>query len=285
MEFHQVIHYILIALAGYLSGSVLYGRLLPLWMKGVDVRTLSDDRNPGTFNAFHYGGFLCGVLTLCADLLKGAIPVAYCVNRYGTASPFFALVLAAPVWGHAFSIFYPVTDAEAIADASLLSQKSFPLISKNFLFKNPSVSGEVSENDLPAKKKQFSSIHLALRHSGGKAIAVSFGVLIGLLPWHFTVFLLVFYYLLFSLVLRIKSHSIRSICTFSCFMLTCFFMEKEPSILIGCAILSLTVVYKHILADLSLKNATDASQQPDPVAETTIQPSIADIKENNCDTN
>lgn len=49
--------------------------------------------------------------------------------------------------------------------------------------------------------------------------------------------------------------------------------------------LSFTVVYKHILADLSLKNAATASKQPDPVAETTIQPSIADVKENNCDTN
>lgn len=280
MEFHQVVHYILIALAGYLSGSVLYGRLLPLWMKGVEVRTLSDDRNPGTFNAFHYGGFLCGVLTLCADLLKGAVPVAYCVNRYGTASPFFTLVLVAPVWGHAFSIFYPITDPERLSGSSLLSGKGSLFISKN-----TSASAKIPENEICPKEKQLPRIHLALRHSGGKAIAVSFGVLIGLLPWHFTVFLLVFYYLLFSLVLRIKSHSIRSICTFSSFMLTCFFTEKEPSILIGCAILSLTVVYKHILADLSLKNAANASKQPDPVAETTIQPSIADVKENNCDTN
>ncbi len=256
MEFHQVIHYILIALAGYLSGSVLYGRLLPLWMKGVDVRTLSDDRNPGTFNAFHYGGFFCGVLTLCADLLKGAVPVAYCVNRYGTASPFFTLVLAAPVCGHAFSIFYPITDPETISGSSLLS-------GKGSLFS--------SENEICPKGKQLPRIHLAPRHSGGKAIAVSFGVLIGLLPWHFTVFLLVFYYLLFSLVLRIKSHSIRSICTFSFFMMTCFFTEKEPSILIGCAILSLTVVYKHILADLSLKNAANASKQPVSAADPSYQ--------------
>ena len=35
----------------------------------------SPDKNPGTMNAFTYGGFRCGVFTLCGDLFKGFLPV------------------------------------------------------------------------------------------------------------------------------------------------------------------------------------------------------------------
>ena len=45
--------------AGYLSGSVLYAYLIPKQFCHVDIRTLSDDGNPGTANAFKYAGFFC----------------------------------------------------------------------------------------------------------------------------------------------------------------------------------------------------------------------------------
>ena len=58
--------YLMYVIAGYLSGSVLYARVfLQLFGKADEYRK-SKDENPGTANAFAYGGFACGVLTLTA---------------------------------------------------------------------------------------------------------------------------------------------------------------------------------------------------------------------------
>lgn len=52
---------------------------------------------------------------------------------------------------------------------------------------------------------------------GGKAISVSFGVLLGLLPDLRPALLLAAFYLTFSLILIIQPHSLRSIVSFSGF--------------------------------------------------------------------
>ena len=62
-------------LYGYLSGSVLYARVFAKIFKKENMIENSKDKNPGTANAFMHGGFLCGVLTLVFDLLKGFLPV------------------------------------------------------------------------------------------------------------------------------------------------------------------------------------------------------------------
>lgn len=84
------------------------------------------------------------------------------------------------------------------------------------------------------------------RKSGGKAIAVSFGVLLGLLPEWRPVVILICYYLLFSLVLVIQPHFYRSILTFICFNLTCMFQVESRAVIGGCILLSLLVVVKHL---------------------------------------
>lgn len=52
---------------------------------------------------------------------------------------------------------------------------------------------------------------------GGKGIATSFGVLLGLIPYSFIVFVLAFFYLFFSLVIKIYPIRKRSIVTYLCF--------------------------------------------------------------------
>ena len=49
--------YTFYAMLGYVLGSIPFGYLIPHWLKGVDVRKLSRDGNPGTANAFLFGGF------------------------------------------------------------------------------------------------------------------------------------------------------------------------------------------------------------------------------------
>lgn len=105
-------------LLGYLSGSVLYACIFAKIFKKEDMIENSKDKNPGSANAFMYGGFLCGLFTLICDVLKGFIPVflyiAYCNYREIGASLIY-LVMAAPVVGHAFPVFHKFKGGKGIA--------------------------------------------------------------------------------------------------------------------------------------------------------------------------
>jgi len=103
---------------GYLSGSVLYARVFAGIFGKEGMIEHSRDQNPGTANAFMYGGFWCGLLTLAGDLLKGFLPVFLFVqNRLPEFPSVFwsALVIAAPVAGHAFPVFYEFRGGKGIA--------------------------------------------------------------------------------------------------------------------------------------------------------------------------
>lgn len=103
---------------GYLSGSVLYARVFAKLFGKEKLMENSRDRNPGTANAFVYGGFWCGLLTLICDILKGFVPVflyMFCSRyRYDPVSG-LTFVLAAPVVGHAFPLFYKWKGGKGIA--------------------------------------------------------------------------------------------------------------------------------------------------------------------------
>ncbi len=105
-------------LVGYFSGSVLYACVFAKLFKKNDFIEMSRDNNPGTANAFLYGSFWCGLFTLICDILKGFIPVfLYMIYmkpepRNGLSA---ALVMAAPVIGHAFPVFYRFHGGKGIA--------------------------------------------------------------------------------------------------------------------------------------------------------------------------
>lgn len=108
--------YILYVIAGYLSGSVLYARVMCHLFGGEAALLDSKDSNPGASNAFACGGFACGALTLTGDLLKGIVPVWLFVRSGEPITPTaLALVLAAPVAGHAFPCFYGFHGGKGIA--------------------------------------------------------------------------------------------------------------------------------------------------------------------------
>lgn len=178
---------------GYFLGSMLFGYRITWLLKGVDIRKLAEDENPGTYNAFVFGGFWCGILTLLADMGKGYLPVILYRQNYSTEELIFALVMASPVFGHAFSIFHG--------------------------------------------------------RKGGKGITVSFGVLLALFPIWKPVLLLAFFYILFSVVFKIRSHRRRSIVTFGCFCVGCLSLVPIPAILLGCVLISCIVIYKHHLME------------------------------------
>lgn len=149
-------------LFGYFSGSILFARAAGRLVRGRDVTCEGADQNPGTANAFLYGGFLCGILTLCGDLCKGFLPVWLYLRQTPLSScgAELILVLAAPVLGHIRPFFG--------------------------------------------------------RFRGGKGIAVTFGCLLGLAPETGPVFILAFFFLFFSLVVRVTPHYDRTLWTYRC---------------------------------------------------------------------
>ena len=111
----QIIGFILL---GYLSGSILYARVFARLFGKKDIILNSKDHNPGTANAFMYAGFWCGLLTLICDIAKGFVPVylflsAAGASRQGVLAT--SLVMAAPVIGHAFPVFYGFHGGKGIA--------------------------------------------------------------------------------------------------------------------------------------------------------------------------
>ncbi|MCI8327835.1 MAG: glycerol-3-phosphate acyltransferase [Lachnospiraceae bacterium] len=100
---------------GYLSGSVLYARLWGHVLCQKDIADYSADKNPGTANAFLYGNFVCGLLTLLCDLLKGFLPVRLFFGETLLQEARQAFVLAAPVIGHTFSLFHGFHGGKGIA--------------------------------------------------------------------------------------------------------------------------------------------------------------------------
>ena len=115
-----VAYYVIFMIAGYLSGSVLYAKIFGYIFRRRDIIKETKDRNPGTANAFMQGGFFCGICTLVCDILKGFLPVALCIyyERFQNMQSMelgLALVIAAPVAGHIFPVFYHFRGGKGIA--------------------------------------------------------------------------------------------------------------------------------------------------------------------------
>ena len=96
--------YLGFVIGGYLLGSILFAYVLPKLTRHIDIREMSEDGNPGTYNAFWYGGMICGICVLLLELLKGFFPVWLCERTAGLQSPWFAAVMAAPVLGRLFHL-------------------------------------------------------------------------------------------------------------------------------------------------------------------------------------
>ncbi len=80
--------YFLFIIFGYLSGSILFARLIPKFFCHIDVCEISEDHNPGTFNVFRHVGVGLGILVILLELAKGFVPVffGWKVSGYGAGS-------------------------------------------------------------------------------------------------------------------------------------------------------------------------------------------------------
>lgn len=181
------------ALMGYISGSILYAKVWDRVFKRKDITVESRDGNPGTANAFMYGGFRCGVITLICELLKGFIPVFICMCLGKNDMIGLSMVIASPVIGHAFPVF--------------------------FGFK------------------------------GGKGIAVTFGSLLGMAPHIQPALIMAFFFIMFSLIIRITPHFWRTVWTYICSFIIILISREIMAVKIGYCMITAVVEYKMFNSD------------------------------------
>lgn len=88
----------------------------------------------------------------------------------------------------------------------------------------------------------------SLKGRGGKAIATSFGVLLGVVaavPQLF--FCLAGLFVFFSVIVVLRPHALRSTVTYGLFLGYCLMHVPVLSLAVGAAVIAVTVIVKHIL--------------------------------------
>ena len=84
------------------------------------------------------------------------------------------------------------------------------------------------------------------KFSGGKGIAVSFGVLLGIAPDFRPVLILAITYLMFSFLFKVNPHFYRLILTYSVAMLAIILVRPGVTVVLGCAAVFSAVLLKII---------------------------------------
>lgn len=105
------------AVFGFACGGIMFCRFLPLLLAKKDVTKLSSDGNPGSANVFINCGVPLGLLCLLLDMLKGFLPVLLAEENLDVRRLSFAILIAAPVLGHAVAPFERSKGGKCIATA------------------------------------------------------------------------------------------------------------------------------------------------------------------------
>jgi glycerol-3-phosphate acyltransferase PlsY len=104
---------ILLIIMGYLLGSIPFGLILTKTFTSVDIRTQGSG-NIGATNVRRTAGNLLGALTLIADVIKGALPVAFGLYLLPEALPgreiYLSLVALAAFIGHLYPVYFGFKD-------------------------------------------------------------------------------------------------------------------------------------------------------------------------------
>lgn len=85
-----------------------------------------------------------------------------------------------------------------------------------------------------------------LKNHGGKAIAVTFGALIGLCTHSALLFILAASLVVFSVIIRITPHSLRVMTSYLVTAIGAVLLLRDPVICLGTFIITAVVVYRHI---------------------------------------
>jgi glycerol-3-phosphate acyltransferase PlsY len=112
---------LILLLAAFLLGSVPSGVILTCLFSKVDVREAGSG-NIGAYNVYRVGGTKLGIMTLIADMLKGALPVLVAVCWVGMSDwrgeLWVCIVALSAFAGHLFSVFLGFKGGKGVATAA-----------------------------------------------------------------------------------------------------------------------------------------------------------------------
>jgi len=106
------LEYIFLVLTAYLFGAIPFGLLFTRRLTGKDPRQYGSG-NIGATNALRTGGKAIGLLTLLADIGKGALPVSLAVHT--ADERIIAMTAAAAFLGHVFPIYLRFRGGKGVA--------------------------------------------------------------------------------------------------------------------------------------------------------------------------
>lgn len=108
---------IMIAVIGYLLGSIPSGYLLGRGLRHRDIRQVGSG-NSGTTNAFRTMGKAVGILTLICDFCKGILACWIAVKLLPDDLTALSLAAFSAVFGHCFSCFLSFDAGKGVATAA-----------------------------------------------------------------------------------------------------------------------------------------------------------------------
>lgn len=194
MSMNELFTWTIYILVGFLSGSIMFCKLIPQYVLGIDICSVSPDQNPGAMNVFIHCGRFWGFICLILDILKGYIPIFLAIRHLDPTCQIFSIMMLSPVLGHALA--------------------------------------------------PFNHFH------GGKCIATAFGVMLALYPVNQIGILLAVFYIVFSTILKIPDHRLRSMAVFSLFGIVAasiLIYRNQNVIAMGCIFISLVAFAKHTM--------------------------------------
>lgn len=109
---------IILVAAGYLIGSIPFGYVYSLWIKGENIREHGSG-NIGATNIIREYGWLPGLVTLVLDALKGAAPAGFSFYvLFPDHIGFGMLVGAAAILGHVFPLYLNFSGGKGVATSA-----------------------------------------------------------------------------------------------------------------------------------------------------------------------
>jgi glycerol-3-phosphate acyltransferase PlsY len=105
----------LLAIGGYLLGSIPFGVIVAKGLGTVDPRT-AGSRNIGFTNVLRVAGKKAGLLTLAGDVGKGWV-VGWVATLLLTDETMILTVAACPIFGHLFPVFLGFRGGKGVATA------------------------------------------------------------------------------------------------------------------------------------------------------------------------
>lgn len=106
--------YIFLMLIAYLLGSIPSGKILGLWLKGVDIQRHGSG-NIGFANACRVLGPKIGVLVLICDIVKSFVPLMVAKQQLGASQEILMAMGVSAIIGHAYPVWLRFRGGKSIA--------------------------------------------------------------------------------------------------------------------------------------------------------------------------